>query len=157
MTKLWTGRPSGKPTRRPGGRALALLSIPLMAVSAGFTFYVTLLEVPGGLASWSLTVLAFSLWLWPGMALHRRWCWSRTQYELTDTHARALTLNGAVRRELDRGLWPTLVMERDAEGSWSAWPTNPSGQRAPEPIFEGISEPEALRAALGHSGQDEPA
>ena len=72
MSSLWTGHPEGAPPNRPGERALALLSIPLITVGGGFTFYVTLLEVPGGLASWSLTVLTYGLWLWPGMPLMRR-------------------------------------------------------------------------------------
>ena len=152
MSDLWTGHPTGSPPRRPGERALTLLSIPLAVVSAGFTFYVTLLEVPGGLASWSLTVLGFSLWLWPVMPLVRRWRWNRTSFELTETAAR-MRHRGQDRayREFKRADWPRLVLVQEANGSWTAWPTREGGERgerSPEPVFEGLAEPEVLRRAL---------
>lgn len=149
MSSLWRGRPSGAPRRRPGARALQVLALPLAAVSAGFTFYVTLLEVPGGLSSWSLTVLAFSLWLWPLMPLHRRWRWGRTAYELTATHARATRRgDGAVLSEYERTEWPTLTLVQEPNGTWTAWPTNGLGERSADPVFEGLESPETLRRAL---------
>jgi hypothetical protein len=68
-----------EPTDTPGDLALSLLAIPLIVVSAGFSYYVIALDVPGGLASWSLTVLAYGLWLWPVGPLLRwgRWRQSR--------------------------------------------------------------------------------
>ena len=65
-------------TETPGELALSLLAIPLIVVSAGFSYYVISLEVPGGLASWSLTVLAYGLWLWPLRPLLAWWRWRRT-------------------------------------------------------------------------------
>ena len=149
MSSLWTGHPAGAPPRRSGERALVVLSAPLTIVSAGFTFYVTLLEVPGGLASWSLTVLAFALWLWPVMPLVRRWRWSRTSFELTETAARARhRAHDKTYREFKRSDWPKLTLSQEADGSWTAWPTNPHGERSCEPVFEGLADPEPLRSAL---------
>lgn len=149
MISLWTGSPSGSPPRRGGEGALALLSIPLTLVSAGFTFYVTLLEVPGGLASWSLTVLAFSLWLWPVMPLMGRWRWTRTTFELTQTVARTrLGSRGTIYREFERSQWPSLTLVQEADGSWTAWPTDSRGDRSCDPVFEGLRDPEPLRQAL---------
>jgi hypothetical protein len=63
------------PEDAPGDLSLSLLAIPLIVVSAGFSYYVIALDIPGGLASWSLTVLAYGLWLWPVRPLlqWRRW------------------------------------------------------------------------------------
>ena len=44
---------------------LTLLGLALTGVGGAFSYYVITLEVPGGLASWSLTVLGYGLWLWP--------------------------------------------------------------------------------------------
>lgn len=153
MSSLWTGRPTGSPPRRPGERALACLSVPLMVVSAGFTFYVTLLEVPGGLVSWSLTVLAFSLWLWPVMPMVRRWRWRRTSFELTETTARAHhCAQDRTFRAFKRAEWSSLTLSQEVNGSWTAWPMNERGERSAEPAFEGLTDPEPLRQALGPWG-----
>jgi hypothetical protein len=118
-------------------------------VSAGFTFYVTLLEVPGGLASWSLTVLAFALWLWPAMPLVRRWRWNRTAFELTESMARSYhRVRGTTYREFRRSDWPSLTLSQEADGSWSAWPTTEQGELSGDPVFEGVQEPGPLRRAL---------
>ncbi|MBD88980.1 MAG: hypothetical protein CL940_01410 [Deltaproteobacteria bacterium] len=152
MSSLWTGHPEGAPPNRPGERALALLSIPLITVGGGFTFYVTLLEVPGGLASWSLTVLAYGLWLWPGMPLMRRLRRRSTVYELTGTHARARRRDGQrVYREVSRDEWAELRLVEEPNGTWSVWPFDSKGGRATEPVFEGLREPDALRRALDDS------
>ena len=58
--------------RKPGDLALTLVALPLIGVSAGFSYYVLSFDIPGGLASWSLTVLAYGLWLWPGRLLARK-------------------------------------------------------------------------------------
>ena len=156
MSSLWTGQPTGSPRRRAGEVALRLLAIPLAVVSAGFTFYVTLLEVPGGLASWSITVLGFSLWLWPIMPLARRWRWGRTTYELTASHARALhSGNQAILKEYARAQWPGLSLAQETNGTWTAWPTNDHGSRSADPIFEGVQDPEPLRRALSGAATDE--
>lgn len=50
---------------------LTLLGLAMILVGGSFTVVVTVRDVPGGLVTWSATVLAYGLWLTLGRRLVR--------------------------------------------------------------------------------------
>ena len=94
-------------------------------------------------------MLAYGLWLWPGMPLMRRLRRRSIVYELTHTHARAQRRDGQrIYREVSRDEWAELHLVEESNGTWSVWPCSSESGRAAEPVFEGLRETETLRRAL---------